>query len=220
MRSILLLNPKGGSGKSTLAMNIAGYFAAHGKKVALADCDQQASCTDWLAARAEAGSAPPIQQAEISGDKPRLRETPDMLIIDTPAAAHGAQLAKYMKLAQTMLIPIMPSPVDMRAAERFIAELYDLRKLVGKKITLATVANRVREDTIVAARLEHYLQTITLPNGKKLPFLTVLRSSQNYIKAAAQGLSIFEFSPYQTIYDREQWQPLLRWLKSSRSLPS
>ena len=54
MRSILVLNPKGGCGKSTLATNIAAYFALHGKRVALADCDPQQSSRDWLAARPEA----------------------------------------------------------------------------------------------------------------------------------------------------------------------
>ena len=220
MRSILVLNPKGGSGKSTLAMNLAGYFAVQGKEVALADCDQQASCKDWLAVRDGAGVAPAIQSADIIGGRLLVKETPETLVIDAPAAVHGGELTEYIKHAQTMLIPVMPSPVDMRAAERFIAELYELRRWIGKKITLATIANRVREDTIVAAQLEHYLGALALPGGGKLPFLTMLRASQNYVKAATRGLSIFEFAPAKTIYDREQWAPLLRWLKSARSLPS
>ena len=78
MRSILVLNPKGGSGKSTLAMNIAGYFADAGKKVALADCDPQSSSRDWLAVRpAEAAE---IQAAKIIGGKVRLQSRPDILV--------------------------------------------------------------------------------------------------------------------------------------------
>ncbi|MGI9228995.1 MAG: AAA family ATPase [Gammaproteobacteria bacterium] len=218
MRSILILNPKGGSGKSTLAMNIAGYFASQGRRVALADCDQQASCNDWLAVRGEA--APAIHRAAIVGGKLQVKKRPEVLIIDSPAASHGAKLAGYVKHAQTVIIPVLPSPLDMRAAERFIDELYGLRKLINKKITLATVANRMREDTIAAAQLENYLGAIKLPGGRKLPFITTLRASQNYVKAAEKGLSIFEFAPAKTLYDREQWEPLLRWLKSHRSIPS
>ncbi len=118
-----------------------------------------------------------------------------------------------------MVIPLMPSPIDIRAAEHFIDELYSLRKLIKRKIKLATVANRVREDTLAAAKLDYYLDKMKLPSGQKLPYMTVLRASQNYIKAADKGLSIFEFAPAKTLYDREQWQPLLRWLSSKRSLP-
>ncbi len=119
-----------------------------------------------------------------------------------------------------MVIPMLPSPVDMRAAEHFIEELFELRKLINKKIKLATVANRVREDTLAAAKLEYYLDSMKIPGGRKLPFITVLRNSQNYVKASDRGLSIFEFAPSKTVYDRAQWEPLMSWLSSSRSLPS
>ena len=117
-------------------------------------------------------------------------------------------------------MPVIASPVDMRAAERFMKDLFALKGTINNKIKIATVANRVREDTLIAAKLEHYLQNITLPNGKKLPFMTVLRQSQNYIRAAEQGLSIFELPAYKTYYDLEQWEPLLRWLTSKKSLPA
>ena len=117
-------------------------------------------------------------------------------------------------------MPMMPSPLDIRAAEHFVDELFSLRKLINRKIKVATVANRVREDTIAAAKLENYLDKIKLPSGHKLPFITMLRATQNYIKASEKGLSIFEFAPAKTTYDREQWQPLVKWLNSVRSMPS
>lgn len=218
MRSILVLNPKGGSGKSTLATNIAGYFATQGHRVALADCDMQGSSRDWLATRPS--SAPEIASAKVSAGKLVVPRRTEVVVIDTPAAAHGKKLAGFVQLSQTLVIPMTPSPIDIRAAEHFIHELFSLRKLINRRIKLATVANRVREDTIVAAKLDYYLDTMRLPSGHKLPYITILRSSQNYIKAAEKGLSIFEFSPAKTLFDREQWQPLLRWLNSSRSLPS
>lgn len=218
MRSILVLNPKGGSGKSTLATNISGYFATQGQRVALADCDTQGSSRDWLAARP--ASAPEIKSAAVTAGKLRVPRGTDTVVIDTPAATHGKRLASFVQLSQTLVIPMTPSPIDIRAAEHFIHELYSLRSLINRKIKLATVANRVREDTIAAARLDHYLDTMKLPGGGKLPYITILRASQNYINGAEKGLSIFEFAPAKTMYDREQWQPLLRWLNSARSLPS
>lgn len=217
MHSILVLNPKGGCGKSTLATNIAGYFSQLGKRVALADCDPQGSSKDWLAIRPS--SATKIHNASIRNGKLHVPRSTDVIVIDTPAAIHGQKLANYVRLGQTMVIPLMPSPIDIRAAEHFIDELYSLRKLINRKIKLVTVANRVREDTLAAAKLDYYLDKMKLPGGQKLPYMTVLRASQNYIKAAEKGLSIFEFAPAKTLYDREQWQPLLRWLNSKRSLP-
>ena len=217
MRSILILNSKGGCGKSTLAMNMAAYFAQSGKRVALADCDPQASCTDWLASRPE--TAPEILAARLKSNKLVVPRRTEFLIIDTPASLHGQKLANFVRLSQTMVIPLLPSPLDIRAANRFIEELYSLRKLINRKIKLATIANRVREDTLAAAKLEYYLDKMRLPGGQKLPFITVLRNSQNYVKAAEKGLSIFEFAPAKTLYDRDQWHPLLRWLSSNRSLP-
>ena len=67
MHSIVILNPKGGCGKSTLAVNLAGYFAQLGKRVALADCDPQRSSSDWLAIRPE--SAPTITPAGFSNGR-------------------------------------------------------------------------------------------------------------------------------------------------------
>lgn len=217
MRSILVLNPKGGSGKSTLATNIAAYFALQKKNVALADCDPQGSSNDWLGVRPE--SAAPIKSAALKSGKLQAPARTEIVVVDSPAAIHGNRLVNFVQCCQTLVIPMVPSPLDIRAAEHFIHELFSLRSLINRKIKLATVANRMREDTLVAAKLDYYLEKIKLPDGRKLPYITVLRSSQNYIRAAERGLSIFEFAPAKTLYDREQWQPLLKWLNSSRSIP-
>jgi chromosome partitioning protein len=217
MRKILVLNPKGGCGKSTLATNIAAYFAVNDQKVAIADFDPQKSSMDWLATRPD--SAPKISLATITSGKIVTPRRTDVLIIDSPASLHGKRLANFVRSTDTMVMPLLPSVIDIRAAERFIEELFSLQHLINRKIKLATVANRVREDTLSAAMLDNYLTHIKLPGGRKLPFITVLRNSQNYIKAAEKGLSIFEFAPAKTTYDREQWKPLMRWLLSVRSMP-
>lgn len=217
MRTILVLNPKGGCGKSTLAMNIAGYFALQGKRVALADCDPQGSSRDWLKIRPDYLAR--IESAKVKDGKLKIDNTTEILVLDSPASLHDQKLVNMTRAAQTAIIPVLPSPLDMRAAERFLAELTGLRNKISRKIRIATVANRVREDTIVAAKLEHYLEKLKLPNGDRIPFMTMLRASQNYLHAAETGMTIFELAPSKTYYDREQWAPLLSWLNSSRSIP-
>ena len=218
MRTIIILNPKGGCGKSTIATNIASYFAIKGKKVTLADCDPQGSSKDWLSVRPDIYSA--INGIVVNDDRLKIPRNSEVLIIDTPAAVAEKRLSKYLRKAQSLIMPIIASPIDIRAAEKFLEELLSFKGTINNKIKIATVANRVREDTLIAAKLEYYLDNVKLPNGKKLPFMTMLRASQNYIHAAERGLSIFELPPSKTYYDREQWAPLLRWLNSKRSLPS
>ncbi len=217
MRTILVLNSKGGSGKTTLATNIAGFFADRGEAVALADFDVQHSSLDWLAARES--ERPEIKGIDAANHGLRIPSGIDVLVLDAPAATHGEDLGSLVKRAQTIVIPVIPSPIDVRAAEHFLAELMAVRVVERHEVKVATVANRAREGTQAATELGEYLEALKLPSGRKLPFLANLRSSVNYLRAAERGLSIFEFAPMATMPDRECWAPLTKWLTSVRSVP-
>ena len=80
MTVIVVANPKGGVGKSTLATNLAGYFAANGEWVALADLDKQQSAHAWLDLRPDtladdrrlgSGHRRAVEAAEGSGTRRR-----------------------------------------------------------------------------------------------------------------------------------------------------
>ncbi|HEY3487467.1 MAG TPA: ParA family protein [Gammaproteobacteria bacterium] len=206
MRSIMVLNAKGGSGKSTIATNLAGCYAVQGAKVLLADFDPQESSLDWLRARPK--GRPPIWG--VAGHRESLRPNRDtnIVVIDAPAAVHGPQLTQLAKLADTFIVPVLPSPIDMRAAWRFIKELKDSGPLSRKRAKIGLVANRAREITNIFAELDEFLSSLR----NTVPYITALRENQNYIRAARRGLSIFEFAPGATSIDREQWMPLLKWL--------
>lgn len=212
MRSILVVNAKGGCGKSTIATNLAAYYAIKGKKVVLADYDPQESSLDWLAER-------PENRAKIIGiaayrDGLRVPKDTDYLIMDSPAGVHERQLSRLVSRADAILIPILPSPIDERAATKFLMEIKKLRRVVNSDVRIATIANRVRDNTVAAGELYEYLDGLKLPDGKRLRHLAALRLSQNYIKAAERGLSIFEFAPVKTLPDREQWGRTIHWLGS------
>ncbi|MSR14727.1 MAG: chromosome partitioning protein [Gammaproteobacteria bacterium] len=217
MRTILVLNSKGGSGKTTVAINIAGFFADRGQAVALADFDVQHSSLDWLASRE--ADRPEIKGIDAANHGLRVPSGTEILVMDAPAATHGEELGALVRRAQTIVIPVIPSPVDLRAAERFLSDLAKVRVVERHEVKVATVANRAREGTQATAELGEYLEQLKLPNGRKLPFLANLRSSVNYLRAAERGLSIFEFAPMATAPDRECWSPLTKWLTSARSVP-
>jgi chromosome partitioning protein len=65
---------------------------------------------------------------------------------------------------------------------------------------------RVDARTRAAAELERFLADM------QLPVVAHLRDTQNYVQAAAHGMSIFELPPSRAEKDVEQWQPLLDWV--------
>ncbi len=217
MRSILVLNPKGGSGKTTLAINIAAWYAIEGNRVALVDFDPQQSAMDWLASRPE--DRPVIEGVAASEPGARVPRGVDVVVMDAPAATHGRAVAELLRRAETCLIPVVPSPIDLMAANRFMDELVEIGQVLKRKVRVATIANRVRENSPGRYELEDYLRSMRLPDGRRLPFVAVLRNTQNYVHAAERGLSIFEIAPSRAEHDLELWDPLTRWLSSKRSLP-
>ncbi|HEX2242819.1 MAG TPA: ParA family protein [Gammaproteobacteria bacterium] len=211
MRHIMVVNAKGGSGKTTIATNLASYFAAEGNKVVLMDLDPQAGATAWLEARSPA--RPHIKGLTHDQSGGSIGRNTDYVIMDAPAAVHGKQLGDLIRRAETLIIPVLPSPIDMRAAAKFLEEVKNNGRVARKAAKVALVANRAREYTNVYWELDEFL------TKQKAPFITALRDSQNYIRAAERGLGIFDLAPYATVIDREQWEPLIKWLKSKRSQP-
>jgi chromosome partitioning protein len=213
MRHIMVLNSKGGCGKSTLATNLASYYAAEQEqKVALVDYDPQASSLDWLARRP--ANRPEI--AGVSGFEDGLRHVPrsaDVAVIDAPARSHGPELTDLVRHADTILVPVMPSTIDMQAASKFLTELQHVGKVARKGVKIAVVANRVREYTLIWDELDAFLEKL------RVPYVAALREAQNYVRAYTRGIGVWELPEYLAWPDWEQWEPLVQWLRSKRSQP-
>jgi chromosome partitioning protein len=213
MRHIMVLNAKGGCGKSTLATNLASYFAKDDKKVALVDYDPQCSSLEWLEKRP--ADRPTI--VGVAGFKEGMRHVPrdaDVVIIDAPARTHGAELTEMVRHAETIIVPVLPSTIDIQAAEKFLEQLQHVGKVARKEARIAIVANRVREQTLIFGELDEYL------NRLKVPYITWLRDAQNYVRAYTRGLGLFDLPEYLAWPDWEQWDPVLEWLGSRRSRPT
>ena len=208
----MVLNSKGGCGKSTLATNIAVYFAREGHEVAIADYDPQRTSLDWLAARP--ADLPRILgvPAYEEGLRNVARST-EILIIDAPARVHGSELNELVRRAETIVVPVLPSTIDIKACGHFMAELLELGKVSRKQARLAVVANRVREYTLIFEELDQYLSKL------KIPYLASLREAQNYVRAYARGMGVLELPEYLAWPDWKQWEPIIEWLDSKRSQP-
>lgn len=206
MYTITVMNPKGGCGKSTLAVNVAGLFALSDKKVSLLDLDSQGSSRFWLKKR-------PADRAVILSTERRsnVPTGTEILVVDTPAGM-STRLLSHVNETDVLLVPILPSPIDIDAACNFITLLKTSKRARKGQVRIGTVANRAREDTVASAKLEAYLGAVQI-GGQRVPMITMLRSTYNYVYAAERGLTIFEMSPSKCYYDHEQWQPLYNWLR-------
>ena len=212
MRHIMLINPKGGCGKSTLATNLASYYASEGYRVVLVDYDSQASSVDWVKRRPK--HLAPITAVE--GYLYGLRYMPrnaDFVILDAPARCQGPELTDLVNHADTIIVPVLPSSIDMQAAGKFIGELKSKGRVAGRRAKVAVVANRVKENTLIFDELDQYLGKL------RVPYVAALREAQNYIRAYARGLGIYELPEYLAWPDWEQWDPLIEYLDSRRSKP-
>ena len=216
LHKIVVLNPKGGSGKTTLATNIAACYAMRGTAPTLVDFDPQGFSMRWLDKRP--GNRPQIhrggayQQTMHGRDTVHIQTGPETkhLIIDLPAALDPNELYDVTYDAGSILIPVLPSEIDVYCASRFIAELLLVAQIDRRDCHLAIVANRTRQNTRSYQMLMHFL------NSLKIPIIAVLRDSQNFVHAAANGIGIRELPAHRSRKDVAQMDLIVNWLDQWR----
>ena len=209
---VVILNPKGGCGKSTLATNIAACYAQRGTPPAMMDYDPQGSTMAWLGRRPK--DRPQIHG--IAAYKPSMQATRSWqlrvpndtlnLIIDSPAGISHDALRELTRDASSILVPVLPSSMDIHAASRCIADLLLVAKVDRRDRKLAVVANRTRRNTKSFSKLMRFLDSLGIP------IIAVLRDSQNFVHAAEAGIGLHEMSPSRVRQDVEQLDRIITWL--------
>lgn len=212
-KRILVTNAKGGCGKTTIATNIASHYAASGKIVRLFDHDNQGSALQWIKRRSD--EYPVIHGVDASR-KPdnhmtrswqlRVPLETDVVVIDTPAGIDVPELASLFNENDFLIIPVLPSPIDIHATAHFIKDILLIGKARKRQIQMSVIANRARKNTLMYHALERFLFSLSIP------FVTSLRDTQFYAKAIEMGLGIAELKHPKVRKDQYQWAPLIRWL--------
>ena len=216
LHKIVVLNPKGGCGKSTIATNLASYYAVHGWSPALMDCDPQGSSMRWLDLR-------PDNRPEIHGIAAykksmqatrswqlRVPQGTTHLIVDSAAALRHDELREVTLDANSILIPVLPSAIDIHAVSRCIADLLLVAKIDREDHQLAVIANRTRQNTRSYQTLMRFVSSL------RIPLIAELRDTQNYVHAAEQGLGIHEMPRDKVKKDIQQMSLALDWLGTWR----
>jgi chromosome partitioning protein len=221
MKTTLVINPKGGAGKTTVATNLASYFATQGIPCTLMDYDPQGSSLNWLRLRSQ--EAPRIHGANAAPEKfgrlrsfemyvpPQTRE----LVIDAPAGVCGVLLHEMLERASSIVVPLVPSSIDLHATGNFLREILAMRRLQSSGVRMAVVANKVRRTMPAYPPLQELLDSL----GLKL--LGRLVDSDIFMKAAESGCGIFEMNPGIALAECRQFRPIVEWITGApvASLP-
>jgi chromosome partitioning protein len=214
LHKIVVMNPKGGCGKTTLATNLAGWFALRGPPPTVVDCDPQGFSTRWIESR-------PADRPRVHGlaagaltARSTIEVHPEssIVIIDLPAAISSDQLHAFVYLADSLLLPVTPSEIDVYSATRFIAELLLDAQLDRSERRVGIVANRVRERTKSFAMLMRFLGSL------RIPLIGTLRDSQNFVQAAALGLGVCELPPHRVQDDLPALDAIGEWLERRKAV--
>ena len=214
---ILVVNGKGGCGKTTIATNLAAAHAHQGHGVALIDHDSQASSSHWLNQRAPERPSIHLVQAHqrtamyaTRAFQQRLPVGTSRIIVDTPSVVGDAELDQLLRGTNVIIVPVLPSSIDIRAADRFIRQLCNHRLFRNRPVPVATIANRVRPNTHGLARLQEFLAQLNVPT------VATFRDRAIYMRLADQGSGVIDVAE-----DREaaaelpQWQALLNWIDAT-----
>ena len=214
LNKIVILNPKGGCGKSTLATNLAACYAQEGPTPAIMDYDPQGSTMGWLDRRSKElphihgiAAFKKTMQATRSWQLRVPNETRNLLI-DSPASINHDDLRELTRDSTSILVPVLPSSMDIHAASRCIADLLLVAKVDRRDRKLAVVANRTRKNTRSFGKLMRFLDSLGIP------IIAVLRDSQNFVHAAEQGLGLCEMQPSRVKHDVEEIRKIMTWLNA------
>ena len=209
MRTILVASSKGGAGKTTLTTNLAAHFAVDGKATAILDADRQKSSTRWCEKRAAMPSAVLPLDGTRRGWEKTLPGGIDMLVIDAAAGAMGDDLAPFLERADAVLVPVLPSTIDLEATVPFLNSLVANRRVNKGKLPVGIVGNRLKPWTTNSE------QAIAQLKSWPYPLVAELRDTQAYVLLAALGKSVFDYRSEQVRSHQDDWAPLLRWLKKA-----
>jgi len=176
--------------------------------VALADFDKQHSSTDWLRLRPK--DKPSILSVSAWQDGYHIPEEAEYVIMDTPAGIDGDNFNSLIRSANIILIPILPSPLDIKASARLIHDIMQQYDQLPLKPRIGVIANRVRRQTKIYNKLKHFISKLNID------FVASLRDTQNYIAATESGISVFELPGWKTKKDLAGWCQLINWINHNK----
>ena len=188
---ISVLNPKGGTGKTTLSVHLARALHNSGEKVLLVDSDRQGSARDWNSAGEGKGGFPVVglDRPTLDKDVASLAQGYGWVLVDG-AAKLEKMVASAVKVADLVLIPVQPSPLDIWACDSLV-EMIQARQQVTDGIpSAAFVVSRAKKGTMLAREVTDAISDYGFP---------ILQGAVHdrtvFAKSMIDGSTVFDEAP-------------------------
>jgi len=207
MRTILVASSKGGVGKTTIATNLAAHEAVKGKRTVLVDADRQGSSMRWCEKRAGMDSAVlPVDGTRRDWAK-KVPDDSQRVIVDAPAGAMADDLESFIEAADALLVPVLPSGIDMEATARFLDSLAKNARVRKGKLEVALVANRMKPWTNASRN------ALDAFRAWQYPVVAQLRDTQAYVLLAGLGRGLYDYHSELVRHHQADWESLFKWIK-------
>lgn len=177
-RRLAVLNAKGGTGKTTLAVQLAAGLGRRASTV-LGDLDPQGSARQWLR-----GGAVPVV-----ADEAAWQAQADHVVWDCPPSVEHPAAQRALQLADAVLVPVLPSPLDLWASWRLV-EAIRAERARRPALRAWLLVNQLEPGSALSAAMHEALQEFELPALR-----AVVRRRAIYRTAALQGVSVYELGP-------------------------